>query len=253
METKCQNCGANVTSKFCGECGQIANTHRINLHFLWHDIQHGLFHFDKGVIYTFKELFTRPGSTIREFLEGKRVKHFKPVSLVILLAGIYGFLSHYLHVNLLSSQIQIKGSSERVSLLRDKAIILTEWLSAHYAVLALVQIPIFALVSYFIYRKFKYNYIECLVISTFITCQRLFVQIMAFPIFYLLRDSQYLKAASSITDIISYLLFGWSLFQLFNNLSTFQKLIRIVLVFVAYFLVLIVLLSIIIKITVSNF
>ncbi|MEO8862184.1 MAG: hypothetical protein ABI358_12210 [Ginsengibacter sp.] len=32
----------------------------MNFHFLWHDVQHGLFHFDKGVLYTTKQLFTRP-------------------------------------------------------------------------------------------------------------------------------------------------------------------------------------------------
>ena len=40
---------------------------------------------------------------MREFLNGKRVKHFKPMSFVILLAGIYGLLSHYFDINLLSN------------------------------------------------------------------------------------------------------------------------------------------------------
>ena len=68
----------------------------MNFHSLWHDIQHGLFHFDNGVLYTAKQLFTRPGNSIREYIDGKRVRHFKPISLVILLATVYGFLYHTL-------------------------------------------------------------------------------------------------------------------------------------------------------------
>jgi hypothetical protein len=41
----------------------------------WHDVQHGLFHFDKGMYYSAKELYWRPGHSIREFIEGKRVSH----------------------------------------------------------------------------------------------------------------------------------------------------------------------------------
>ncbi|QOG00887.1 DUF3667 domain-containing protein [Flavobacterium sp. MDT1-60] len=37
-------------------------------------------------------MFTRPGHSIREFIEGKRVKHFKPLWLVAVLGALYGFL-----------------------------------------------------------------------------------------------------------------------------------------------------------------
>lgn len=62
---------------------------------MWHDIQHGLFHFDQGIFYTAKQLFIRPGHSIREFIEGKRVEHFKPLSLVIILATAYGIIENF--------------------------------------------------------------------------------------------------------------------------------------------------------------
>jgi hypothetical protein len=77
MNITCKNCHQTYTGNYCNNCGQPADTHKINIHYLWHDIQHGLFHFDKGVTYTAKQLFTRPGHSIREFIEGKRVKHIK--------------------------------------------------------------------------------------------------------------------------------------------------------------------------------
>ena len=40
-------------------------------------------------MYSGKQLFTRPGHAIREFIEGKRIKHLKPISLVIVLALVF--------------------------------------------------------------------------------------------------------------------------------------------------------------------
>jgi len=67
---------------------QQAEPDKINFRYLLYDIEHGLLHIDKGISYTIKELFTRPGHSVREFIEGKRVKHFKPISFVLVLAGI---------------------------------------------------------------------------------------------------------------------------------------------------------------------
>lgn len=100
MEITCKNCHQIYTGHYCNNCGQSAETHKINAHFLWHDIQHGLLHFEKGILYSLKQLFSRPGHSIREFIEGKRVRHFKPLSLVVVLATLYGFMYHYFHINL---------------------------------------------------------------------------------------------------------------------------------------------------------
>src|SRR5215213_8947870 len=91
----CKNCNQPFVGNFCNHCGQAANTHKLSLHYIWHDLQHGLFHFDNGIFYTIKQLLTRPGHTIREFIQGKRVRHFKPLSLVVVLATLYGLLYHY--------------------------------------------------------------------------------------------------------------------------------------------------------------
>lgn len=69
MITTCKNCNHNFKGNFCNNCGQTANTHEINFTSILHEIQHGIFHIDKGILYTSKELFRRPGHTIREYLD----------------------------------------------------------------------------------------------------------------------------------------------------------------------------------------
>jgi len=135
----------------------------MNLHFLVHDIQHGFFHIEKGILFTTKELFTRPGHSIREYLQGKRVKHFKPISLVLLLAGILGLLSHYFHFDMLGGTIKMTGTGSEADEARESFNAVSEWVSGHYALVSLLLLPLFALGTFLSFRQKGYNFIEHLV------------------------------------------------------------------------------------------
>lgn len=77
METKsnCLNCSTELISTYCHICGQKANTHRITpRHFIMHDIVHGVLHLDKGILFTLKQAFTRPGYAVMDYIAGKRIK-----------------------------------------------------------------------------------------------------------------------------------------------------------------------------------
>jgi len=180
----CKNCGHQVWGNFCSNCGQRANTHKLNMHFILHDLQHGLIHFDKGVLYTTKLLLTRPGHTIREFLDGKRVRHFQPLSFVIVLATFYGLLYHYLifshiDVTLIDPQDDITGASGKI----------ITWMTEHFAFDGLVLIITSTLVSYVIFKKRKYNLAEHLVLNTYLMGLFLIVSILVFPIVYIFGNA----------------------------------------------------------------
>lgn len=159
----CKNCGNEVSDNFCSRCGQRADTHKLNMHFILHDLQHGLFHFDKGVLYTAKQLLTRPGHTIREFLEGKRVRHFQPLSFVIVLATFYGLVWHYLifdrlHKSLIEPRHDLTRAGVKI----------VAWMTEHFAFDGLILIVTSTLVSYIIFKKQKYNLVEHLVLNTYL-------------------------------------------------------------------------------------
>lgn len=95
----CANCGRPIDGpeqNFCPVCGQRTPVHRINWHFLGHELQHGIFHVDGGIIYSLRQLLTRPGHTIREYIRGRRVPHFKPVLMIMILGAVVTVLSKYL-------------------------------------------------------------------------------------------------------------------------------------------------------------
>ncbi len=241
MSGTCSNCGMPVEGNYCSNCGQSTGEHTINFHFLWHDVQHGLFHFDKGILFTIKELFTRPGHSIREYIQGKRVQHFKPVSLVLILATVYGFLFHYFHINMLVNSISLSGSGKDFVEAQNKLGKLNDWVIEHYEIIALIQLPIYALGTYLSFKKSGYNFSEHLVLNAFLTAQRLVLRIAVFPLYYLYNETTALRKIDGFTDVIGYALLVWSLTQFFHNrkkLATFfRALLSLVIFFISWLIV----------------
>jgi len=198
----------------------------MNFHFLWHDIQHGLFHFDKGVLYTSKQLFTRPGQTIREFLDGKSVKHFKPISFIIILATVYGILYHYSNINSFNNEF-LKGfeegfnrsTTEEKSPLILNFEIINEWIGTHYSWMTLFLLPFYALASFCAFKKIGYNYVEHLILNSFLTAQRLLFRIATLPLLYFYNNTPTSNIISIVTNIIDFALTFWVYMQFFNKYS----------------------------------
>jgi len=209
----CKNCGNQVSGNFCSYCGQSTSTHKLNIHFILHDLQHALFHFEKGILFTAKELLTRPGNTIREFIEGKRVKHIQPLSFVILLATFYGLLYHYF----IFSQFKtpLIGPTDDITGASGKII---TWITDHFAFDCLILIITITLVSYVIFKKKQYNLAEHLVLNTFLIGLFLVVSLSLFPFAFFFGNAVTLQY-SLIQQAILLVLMCWCYAQFFNYTS----------------------------------
>ncbi len=191
-------------------------------------MQHGLFHFDKGILYTIKLLFTNPGKTIREFIAGKRVKHFKPISFVIVLATVYGLLYNYLHLNPGVSFSDEKG--------RKAFEMVNQWITNHYALSSVIMLPIYSLATYFVFKKQGYNFIEHFVINAFLSGQRLLIHIALLPLWYYNNGSMSVKFISTFVD---FLFFVWGFSTLFSALGKFRSIFKSLLAYLLFFVFLI--------------
>lgn len=78
----CRNCGAALNGKYCASCGQPAHIHR-TLSSLFHDILHGVFHFEGKVWRTIPELYFHPGRLTRRYIDGERAKFVSPMALFL--------------------------------------------------------------------------------------------------------------------------------------------------------------------------
>lgn len=211
----CKNCDHELTGNFCSHCGQTAKTHKLNMHYIWHEVQHGLIHVDHGIFYTIKQLLTVPGETIREFIDGKRVRHFKPVTLVVVLATVYGLLYHSLITSLYHSDpIHLKEDLFGVYQ------VVIQWTTDHVAYSSLILIVTNTMASYLVFRKQGYNFAEHLVLNTFYRALSLILSLMLLPViyFYSITDQNpiYYTLTIQIFDII---LMYWCYCGFFTDLS----------------------------------
>lgn len=191
--TTCLNCEHPLTGQYCKQCGQQADTQRINWYYLWHEITESLWGIERGILFTLRELFVRPGYTIREFLAGKRISHYRPLALLLLLGAIYVFVSQVLHVDLL------KASQEVYSYPKPKAnspIQTKEILTKYFQILDdnqqfgdLFMVPFVAFWCWRLFRRSGYNYPEMLVAQTFIANFGLFFSLVMLLAFWVLGDS----------------------------------------------------------------
>ncbi|MEN2488846.1 DUF3667 domain-containing protein [Flavobacterium sp. B11] len=209
MEIICKNCHQIFKGHYCNNCGQPAETHKINAHFLWHDIQHGLLHFDKGILYSLKQLFTKPGHSIREFIEGKRVRHFKPLSLVVVLATLYGLLYHFFHINTFETAKTSDIDSDYIN----------EWFATHFSWVTVGSIPIYTIGTYLVFRKQGYNFVELFVLNTFKAAQRISVQLITMPVLIFLNHTSHIAQYNNVMYVIGIILIFWTNIQFFNKMS----------------------------------
>jgi hypothetical protein len=245
MITICRNCSQHCKGHFCNNCGQSTETQEINFHFLWHDIQHGLLHFDNGIFYTIKQLFTQPGHTIRAFIDGKRVRHFKPLSLVIILATIYGLLYHNFHIDI-AGEFQRNRSVEEIKLYEK----FNSWLSSHYSWATLLLLPVYALSSFIAFKKQYRNFVEHLVLNAFLAGQRLVFHIIAFPLLYIYNGTPALGIITGALSIADFLLLFWGYAQFFDKI---KKAKAFFLTLLSYILSIVTLLVIVIILTIIVF
>lgn len=172
--TNCRNCGTPLTNRFCPSCGQKADTQRITWLWLWHEIQHSIFHVDRGLLFTLKELFTRPGFAIREFLEGKRAGRFKPFATLLIVATVYSLLYRLMPPDLSG----VMKENAQLVLLET----LNSWMGKYYALMELALLPLFAFSSWLTMRAYGHNFVEHLVIQTYLAAQRICAGIFFLPL-----------------------------------------------------------------------
>lgn len=91
----CLNCGTPLTGPYCHQCGQAGHVHR-SLAAFWHDLAHGVLHFEGKIWRTLPLLAWRPGQLTRRYIEGERARFVSPMALflfsVFLMFGVFNFV-----------------------------------------------------------------------------------------------------------------------------------------------------------------
>lgn len=91
-QANCLNCGAKLTTRFCGECGQ-EKVRRITFKELFKTAQRAILEFESPFLKTFITMTTSPGRVCRDYIEGKRASYFNPIKYAFWSLTFFFFLT----------------------------------------------------------------------------------------------------------------------------------------------------------------
>ena len=229
----CINCDRAVSGaeqKFCPACGQPTPVHRIDWHFLGHELEHSVLHMDRGILYSLKELMLRPGHLMRAYLQGQRAKQVKPLLLLMVSAAVVALLGKYLlDGDLLGSAMQAGYAQGRTMGGREgaDAILVVStfeavkgWINTHLAAFTLILLPFEAASFWLAFRGRGLNYPEWLVVTAFLTVQAFVFMALAILV------QRWVPQAQALCMVPMFFYVVFSLVQLFPNHSRGATVLR---------------------------
>ncbi|WP_162523826.1 DUF3667 domain-containing protein [Flavobacterium sp. LMO8] len=171
---------------------------------------------NNGIFFTLKELATRPGHSIKEYLLGKRASHMNYMSLFVLLSGLGILLDGYSKVSLATI---ISTNKEEQSLISNYF----NFVRDNPKTFIFITIPIIAFFTFQFYKKSKFNYSEHLILNIYKASALLIISKLIVLFSIITSNISFLKVINQIVDygIIAYSF--WFLYQFFYDENLYSK------------------------------
>src|SRR5713226_4512691 len=93
--THCENCGTQLSGKYCSVCGQPAIDYRRSFRHVIVDVLDSFLNWDSKFFATIGLLIVKPWRLTNEFLAGKRVRYLHPLRLYLLASILFFFAVNY--------------------------------------------------------------------------------------------------------------------------------------------------------------
>jgi hypothetical protein len=155
----CKNCNNEVDHNFCPNCGQPSKLKRIDGHYVTHEIEH-ILHFERGILFTVKELFINPGQNIRDYISENRSRLVKPVIFIIITSLIYTLISHFFHIE--DEYLKYEG------LENSTFVKILGWMQRNYGYMNILTGISIAIWLKVFFKKYGYNFFELLIMLCFV-------------------------------------------------------------------------------------
>jgi hypothetical protein len=202
--TKCSNCKNTISDRFCGSCGQAAELKRIDSRYILHEINHVL-HFEKGILFTIKNLLINPGESVRAFISENRSRMVKPVIFIVVTSLIYTIISHWFHNEVHRTPIE-------KSILSDIGVIL-DWIQHHYGYANMIMGIFITLWLKLFFRKYNYNFYEVLILLCFV----MGIGMLLLAVSALIEGISGFHQLAMITQGLSVIYSAWAIGDFYNK------------------------------------
>lgn len=222
MGKNCQNCGQATNGNYCSNCGLASELERIDKEYALKELLN-LIGFEKGFIFTCRELLSRPGKTINEYISTNRQRITKPIAFLVLTSVIYTLISHYLKTDTTYSEHLKKMYGD--SSLYD----ITIWIQNNYGYANLMMILPITLWTKLFFRKYSYNFYETFAVISFVMGMGMLL--FAFEVLLNKISVNTLILNETVMFFIVFAYMGWAIGQFYG-----KRIKNYIKAFLAYFL-----------------
>ena len=186
-ECTCLCCGTIFHGNFCPVCGQNSNTRRLEAKDTVGHVVMSLVKFDGRLMHTVRELFTRPGYMIRDYIRGCRAEYIQPVQMLFSMATIFVLLNLLVKIDTdstLVSSIEEEMTDETIAEMRQLMQWLkdvAQWIHSNKALSILLSNLLLLLPLKWTFRNLgerKYNLTEYFFFLAFVGCQELIINMV---------------------------------------------------------------------------
>lgn len=192
-----------MNEEFCSNCKQNVKPKRIDGHYILHEIEHVL-HFERGILYTIRELLIRPGENIRHFISENRSRLVKPVIFIIVTSLIYTLINHFFH---------IEDGYMKIDDVKDSPLhSINSWVQSHYGYSNIIMGGFIAFWLKIFFKKYDYNFFEILILLCFILGMEMLI-FSVFAIFEGLTKYHFMQIAAMIVFVY----FSWAVGSFFDK------------------------------------
>ncbi len=220
--TKCINCGADSSSKFCPDCGQRTGVKRITFREGWNDFWARIYGFDGMFVSTLRDLTIRPGKASQLFINGNRIKYYGPVGyffLMITLLYLVGSLLDIPIVEFMKSAGKTasftpppKAGSGQEKFMET----MMQFMSDNLKLVSFLYIPMQAFASRFLFfRKSNLNYFEHAILPFYVQGHIYWLSIFSVILFSI--SGTFMNGGISIFISLAY--FGYAYADFFTYQS----------------------------------
>jgi hypothetical protein len=216
--TNCRNCNAEVSRNYCSNCGQPLNVKRIDGHYITHEIEHVL-HFERGILYTIRELLTSPGENVRHFISENRSRLVKPIIFIIVSSLIYTLINNFFHIE----DGYVKFDEEK----KSTTGIIFKWIQNHYGYANIIMGIFIAFWLKIFFKKYDYNFFEILILLCFVMGMGMLI-FAVFAIFQGLTHVYLMQVAGYVGIVYC----TWAIGQFFDK----KKIVNYIKAFTSYIL-----------------
>ncbi|WP_296705703.1 DUF3667 domain-containing protein [Algoriphagus sp.] len=217
-EAYCKKCETKLSGSYCFNCGAPIQLNRIDRKYVFNEIG-SVLNFDKGILYTIKELLLRPGKTVQEFILEDRNRIVKPIVFIIICSLIYTLFQRLLHFE--DGYVNYSEGDTSTSSL------IFEWVSNNYGYANIIMALFIALWIKIFFKKYGYNYFEILILL----CFTMGMGMLFFSVFGII-DSMVEMTIIDKGFLLGIFYIAWAIGQFFDK----KKFFNYIKAFIAYML-----------------